>query len=324
MVIFLYGEETFQSQEKLLEIKNKFLSKNPTGSGLVVFDFKEEKKNIDFAKISEAISSKGLFFSKQLLILKNLIGFAEDEVTEKTLNFLKKDKNIFEDQDLVVIFWEEKKISEKNKLFKLLFEKSKKQEFPRMDVGKLANWIAKKTKEENPKVIFSKEAVEKLISYTGGELFSIEQEIKKLANFKSEGIIEGKDVESLVNAKINSNIFNAIEAISCGDKKTALKLLHEQLEKGEDPHYIFSMYIYQFRNMLKVGEYFWQGNYNYNEIAKLAKLHPFVVKKTMAQLKNFNLEKMKEVYKKMEEMDIKIKTGKINPVLALDKLVTEI
>lgn len=324
MVIFLYGEEVFQSYEKLLEIKNKFLSKNPTGSGLVVFDFKEEKKNIDFFKISEAISSKGLFFSKQLLILKNLISFADEKVIEKTLDFLKTDKNVFEDQDLVVIFWEEKKISEKNKLFKLLFEKSKKQEFPKLEIGKLSNWIVKKTKEENPRVTFSKEAIEKLITYTGGELFSIEQEIKKLANFRAEGIIEEKDVESLVNAQINSNIFSAIEAISSGDKKTALKLLHEQLEKGEDPNYIFSMYIYQFRNMLKVGEYFWQGNYNYNEIAKLAKLHPFVVKKTMAQLKNFSFEKTKNIYKKLEEIDIKLKTGKINPVLALDKLVAEI
>jgi DNA polymerase-3 subunit delta len=324
MVIFLYGEEVFQSYEKLLEIKNKFLSKNPTGSGLVVFDFKEEKKNIDFSKISSAISAKGLFFSKQLLILKNLIGFADEKVIEKTLDFLKTDKNVFEDQDLVLIFWEEKKISEKNKLFQILAQKGKKQEFPKLDAGKLSNWILKKSKEENLKVTFSKEAIEKLIAYTGGELFSIEQEIKKLANFKAEGIIEEKDVENLVNAKINSNIFNAIEAISSGDKKTALKLLHEQLEKGEDPNYIFSMYIYQFRNMLKVGEYFWQGNYNYNEIAKLAKLHPFVVKKTMAQLKNFSFEKTKNIYKKLEEIDIKLKTGKINPVLALDKLVAEI
>lgn len=324
MIIFLYGEEVFQSQEKLQEIKNKFLSKNPTGSGLVVFDFKEEKKSIDFSKISEAIGSKGLFFSKQLLILKNMIGFAEEEVLKKTLNFLERDKNIFKDQDLVIIFWEEKKISEKNKLFQLLFKKSKKQEFPKLESGKLSSWIEKRINEENPKISFSKEAVEKLIIYTGGELFPIGQEIKKLANFKEEGVIGEKDVENLVSAKINSNIFNAIEAISDGDKKTALRLLHEQLEKGEDPNYIFSMYVYQFRNMLKVGEYFWQGNYNYNEIAKLAKLHPFVVKKTMAQLKNFDSRKLKSIYKEMGEIDIKLKTGKINPVLALDKLVAEI
>jgi len=48
----------------------------------------QEKRNIDFAKISEAISSKGLFFSKQLLILKTLTGFSEENVAEKTLDFL--------------------------------------------------------------------------------------------------------------------------------------------------------------------------------------------------------------------------------------------
>jgi DNA polymerase III delta subunit len=84
------------------------------------------------------------------------------------------------------------------------------------------------------------------------------------------------------------------------------------------------MYVYQFRNLLKIGEFYWQGRRNQHEISKVAKLHPFVVQKTLGQLKNFTEQKLLRIYKKLQELDLKAKTGKIDINLALDKFVVEI
>ena len=46
MIIFLYGEDGFRSQEKLKGIKDKFLEKNSSGSGLSYFDFEEDKNRV--------------------------------------------------------------------------------------------------------------------------------------------------------------------------------------------------------------------------------------------------------------------------------------
>ena len=330
MIIFLYGEDEFRSLEKLNEIRNKFLEKNSSGSGLSSFDFEEEKET-KLSEIKKAFGSKGLFFEKQLVIIKNLLKISKKDFISDTVDFLKSLKNIFEDKDLVVVFWEKGKTNEKNELFKVLNDKTglpagraKSQKFDLLSGAKLSSWINSELEKENNKMKISPKAIEKLAAYSGGELAVIQNEIKKLANYKNEGIIDENDVELLVKEKISSNIFEAIEAISSGNKKQALKLLHDQLQKGEDPIYLLMMYVYQFRNFLKVSEYTERGERNGYDIAKKAGLHPFVVQKILGQIHRFSPERLKNIYQKLQIIDEKIKTGKGEVKVELDRFIVEI
>ena len=323
MVIFLYGEDEFRSLKKLKEIENKFLEKNSSSLVSGSFDF-EEDKNISIAEIKKAFGSKGLFFEKQLVLVKNLLGFGTKEIFSKLGEFLKSQKNIFEDKDMVVVFWEKGKINEKNELFKIFKEKSKSQKFELLSGLKLNSWIVAKLEEENNKLKFSSQAIQKLVAFTGGELHVMENEIKKLASYKEQGEIKEKDVELLVREKISANIFETIEGISGGNKKVALKLLHNQIAGGEDPMYVLMMYVYQFRNFLKVGEYYEKGERNNYEIAKKVGIHPFVAQKILGQISNFPLEKLKKIYKKLQIIDEKVKTGKGEIKIELEKFILEI
>jgi len=56
-------------------------------------------------------------------------------------------------------------------------------------------------------------------------------------------------------------------------------------------------------------------------MATRLKLHPFVVKKTTRQAMNFSMEQLETVYRRLLEIDVAIKTGEMNDVLALDMLV---
>ena len=320
MIIFLYGEDNFRSREKLEAIKKKFFEKNSSGSGLSLFDFEEKIQGINWLEIAGA---RDLFSPKKLAIIKNLISSSSAEFQKETLNFLNSKKEISEDKDVVVVFWERDKPKENNSLFRFLKSNSKSQEFSILDDKKLAKWISLRIKEINPKISISPRALEKLIAYASSDLFQVDNEIAKLVNFK-DNIIEEKDVDLLVKARISSNIFETLDALSLGDKKKALELLHNQLKNGDDPFYILSMYVYQFRNLLKIGEYFEKGLRNQYEIAKLVKLHPFVVQKGTAQLRNYTLARLKDIFNKLEEIDIAVKTGKADILLALDKFVAGI
>jgi DNA polymerase-3 subunit delta len=270
------------------------------------------------------IGARDLFSVKRLVVIKNLITSSGIEIQKEALEFLKSKKEIAEDKDVVIVFWESGLPKENNGLFKFLKLNSKHQEFKTLDNNKLMAWISLRIKKNNPDSNISAKAAEKLIAYVGSDLFQMDNEIAKLANFKGSETIEEKDVDLLVKAKIDSNIFETLDAASLGNKKRALKLLQDQLKKGDDPFYILSMYVYQFRNLLKIGEFFWQGRTNQYEVAKLTKLHPFVVQKGMIQLKNYDENKLKEVYKKLRDIDISSKTGKVDIKLALDKFVAEI
>ena len=84
------------------------------------------------------------------------------------------------------------------------------------------------------------------------------------------------------------------------------------------------MFIYQFRNMIKIADLMGRGIGNEYEISKITKMHPFVVRKSLAQVKVFTLERLKKIYRKLARFDLAVKTGKMDMKMALDKFVAEL
>jgi len=304
--------------EKLAGIKNKFLEKNKEGVSLSVFDFAEKDWNI--GEIIMNISSGGLFTSKKLAIIKNILAGkkeSSDDIFEKFLkNEAKKEKS-----DLILIFWESGKTKRSSKLYKLLKKIAKCQEFELLEGAKLKNWVIGEFKKSD--ITINSAAVEKLVVFVGNDLNLLSREIEKLATYKSKGEITGGDIDLLVKSKIDTDIFKTVDALARGDKKTALKLLHDHLEDGEDPFYLLSMYFYQFRNLVKVKPLA-EKNISPHEIASKLKMHPFVARKSLEQARNFSWEKLKSLYNQLCEIDFESKTGKTDIALALDKFVAGI
>jgi DNA polymerase III delta subunit len=323
MLIFLYGVDQFRSSEKLTALKNKYLEKNSSGLGLSVLDFDEKiPENIAL----EAFTSTGLFSTKKLVLFLNCIKNHPLDQQKRILNILKNKKDISEDQDNIYIFWEDNSPKKNNSLFKYLEKNSKKQTFLPLTGNTLEKWVLDYAKKANPEIFFQPFAIKNLLLFsTGNNLYAIKNEIEKLLSYcENKKTITTQDVQLLVNSEINSNIFQAIESILDSNKKNALKLLHEQIEKGEDPFYIFSMFVYQFRNLLKIGDCYWSGNTNQYAIAKETGINPYVVQKTLAQLKKTTPEKLKIYYSKLSKIDLAIKTTNTDLILALDKFIVSI
>jgi len=320
MLYFLYGENLVDSAEKLKAIKDKFLAKDPAGSGLSVLDYEEKERKQNFLDI---VSIPNLLAPKRLIIVKNLI-YSTGNQQEEVLEYLKKEKNIIDDKDLVIVFWEKKNPKKTNNFFKFLIKNAKAQGFEKPTGVKLNQWIVKKIKAIDSRSGISQKALEKLIFYVGQDFFSLEQEIKKLTNYAGGKIISEEEVDLLVQSNFDLNIFQTIDAIGNRNKKEALKFLHQHLKKGDDPFYIFSMLIYQFRNILKVVDLKENFRMSEKEISQKTKMHPFVVKKSLAQGQRFNFETLKKIYQKLGNFDIKVKTGKIDIRLALDKFIIEL
>jgi DNA polymerase III subunit delta len=323
MLIFLYGDDSFRSRQKLSEIKTKYLISDKSGSGLSLFDFSEKAKINDVLSV---FSMSNLLASKRLVITKNIISAGSSDDQKKMAEYIKEDKNILTDLDLVAVFWEEENPKKNNSLFKLLLSKEavKKQEFGKLEGMKLETWILRRMKELDDRSSITKTALEKLIVYVGSDTNVLDKEIAKLINYSDGHMIEDKDIELLVKAKIDGNIFSAIDALGAGNKKEAMKLFHDNMEKGEDPFYIFSMIIYQFRNMIKIADLKERGMGSEYEISRITKMHPFVIRKTLAQARTFTFDRLKSIYGKLADFDTKVKTGKMDMKMAIDKFVAEL
>lgn len=323
MLFFLYGDDSFRSSEKVLEIKNKFQLNDKSGAGLSSFDGKEEKNAL--VKLEGALRNTGLFSAKKLLILKRIISDSPAEDQAKVLSYLKKNIELLKNNtDLVIILWEEMIPRKNNALFKFLLENAKKQNFEKLLGTKLNDWTLEIIKKSNSNTNISKIAMDKLIAYTGGNSATINQEIEKLISFSYGKTIDEEAIDLLVRAESDSDIFKTIEALASNNKKLALGLLRDHINRGDDPFYIFSMFIYQFRNLLRIATLQDNRVFNEFEIAKITKLHPYVVKKSFSGAQSFGSQKLKKSYAKLCLIDTRIKTGKLDIKLALDKFIGEL
>ena len=311
MTIFLYGSDTYRSRQKLNEIIENYKKAHKKGLNLKYF----EGKDLDFGEIQNEIQQTSIIAGNKMLILEDT--FSNVDFKEK---FLKKSKNFANSKDLI-LFYEEREISGANSLLKLLKKSGKSQEFKLLEGQNLKNWIKKEFNSYDAKT--DSGVIEKLINFLGNDSWQLSNEIKKLATYKKNKVIQARDVELLVKPKIDVDIFKTIDAIAEKNKKQALSLLHKHLGKGDSPLYLLSMINFQFRNLIQIKSLV-EKNCTYQNIVKSTKLHPYIVKKSLWQARSFSLPELKKIYQKIFKADINIKTGRLNPELALDLLISEI
>ncbi len=320
MIIFLYGQDNFRSREKLNEIIERFKKDGKNDLSLEIFD----GENLEFNFFKNALTTLSFFSSKKLIIVKNLLAKGSTKLLEEFSEY----KSQLDSKDTVVVFWEEKDPDKRTKLFKFFKKTGKCQEFKLLENYQITDWIKKELEKTNTaktgSCLISSEAQKKIAAFVGSNLWQMKNEINKLASYKL-GRIESDDIDTLVASSITSNVFDIVDALGNKNQKDALKFLHEQLEKGENAIYLFTMIVYQFRNLIKVKSCFGSAaeTESPQSISKETGLHPYVAQKTIAQTKKFSLTELKENYQKLLNFDLLIKTGKIEPVAALDLLIIQ-
>jgi len=317
MIIFLYGPDTYRSRQKLNEIVEHYKEIHKSGLDLKLLDLKEK----DFQDFKNEAQIASMFSEKKLLVLKN--AFENFDFKEKISAEIEK----FAKSEEVILFYEEE--IKKDKFFQTLKKFSEYQEFQLLDGERLKNWVKKEFKKYQAKI--DSAVLEKLIEFVGNDLWQMANEIKKLVAYKTGHNqittvtklcpeIEREDVELLVKSKIEIDIFKTIDAIAAKNKKRALKLLKAHLEKGDSPLYLLSMINFQFRNLLIIKDLIEKNLSPYS----FTDIHPYVIKKSISLLGKFSFSELKKIYQKIFEVDLDIKTGKIEPEMALDLLITEI
>lgn len=312
MLIFLSGQDTYRSRQKLNEIIGHYKKTNKSGLNLRYLNLKEK----NFQDLKDELWSTPMFGEKKLLILEE--AFSNNDFKEK---FLKSPPKFWGGTNNAILFYERESLPKNDPFFNFIEKQAKSQRFEFLEGQKLKNWVKEEFKNWGGKI--EESALNELINFVGSDTWQMSQEIKKLVNYKKGEIIEKKEVEILVRPKFEADIFKTIDSLATKNKKAALRLIHQHLEKGDSPSYLLSMINFQFRNLLLVKSLS-QKYSSYYAISKASGLHPFVAKKAFEQAKKFEFAELKKIYRKLFEIDLDIKTGKIDPETALDLLIAEI
>lgn len=319
MIVFLYGENAYDSKVNLREIVSKYKEKHKESVNFFEFNFDADD---EWGELKSAVQTMPLFQDKKLIVVKNVFS------SERAGDFkeLLEKNNLAKDNDVFLAIWE--RLSGKNlkPASFLLKDKSVKQKEFHLPTGrKMENW-AKKEFAKNG-LIITKTALYQLVVFVNGDLLRLAGEIDKLTAFKRGGTISEKDIDLLVVPEMEQSIFRLTDAILAENKDKALSVLENHIarakEKRKEWPILLGLIASQFRNLVVIKDFMDRG-VSVPQIASKAGIHPFVVKKSVPALRRFSLDRLKMIYDKLSSLDITLKSKSVNPLLLFDLFILSV
>jgi DNA polymerase-3 subunit delta len=225
--------------------------------------------------------------------------------------------------DSTVVVLLEGNIGKDNPLYKeLAAAKAEVRTFPLLKDAKLRQWIRNRVEGEGGSISF--QAIELLTKLVGSNLWVMVSEINKLVAFTGGRRIEEEDVTSLVSYAQEVSVFAMIDAILEFKAEAAEQLLQQLLRRGAAPAYLLFMLDRQFRMIIRARELKNQRTPETEIQHKLGLFSEFALRQTLEQAGRYSLPRLKEVYRRLLETDLSIKTGRYDGELALNLLVAEL
>jgi DNA polymerase-3 subunit delta len=311
MIIFLYGADSYRSRQKLNELKEKFIKEiDPLAQSLLILD----GRTLTLSEFNEKAGSGSLFAKKHLLVIEDIFENKNDKFLEDLIPSLKKKPAAAEDGGDNIIIFLDNDLKDKNrrlkkgakKLLDFLSQEKYAQEFKPLPPSQAALFI--KNLAEQLKRIIKPAAITELLTRTDNDLWRSSHELKKLAFLIGEqSEINLELVKEHVTGSIDENIFALADAVSVKNKKLALKLLEEQYQAGLSEDYILAMLIRQFKILLQVKSE--ADKSNPAGLATRLQLHPFVIKKSLAQSQLLSLDDLKNNLNRLLAIDFNNKSG---------------
>ncbi|MFC2071932.1 DNA polymerase III subunit delta [Chloroflexota bacterium] len=224
--------------------------------------------------------------------------------------------------DSTVLVLIESKINNNNPLFRELADKAVVKSFPPLRDAQLRQWIQRRATEEGASL--SPRAVDLLTKLVGNNLWNMASEINKLVLFASGRRIEEEDVKMVVSYDQQADVFAMVDAIVEFKAELAERLLEQLLHRGAAPAYLLAMLSRQVRMIVRARELRNQGAPKMEIQNKLGLTFEFALRKTLEQANRYSFARLKEVYHRLLETDLSIKTGKYDGELALNILIAEL
>ncbi|HXR50083.1 MAG TPA: DNA polymerase III subunit delta, partial [Verrucomicrobiae bacterium] len=184
------------------------------------------------------------------------------------------------------------------------------REFPELDQNGLARWLTDMAKERNGSL--SPGDARYLVERVGANQQLLANELEKLLLYNAK--ITRETIDLLTDPTPQSTIFQLLEAAFVGNKRRALELYAEQRALKVELPQIIAMLTWQLHILVIIKT---AGDRSADDIAKEAKLNPFVIRKSEGIARNLTLAQLKQLIADLLKIDVRSKRESIDPDEAL-------
>ncbi len=319
-----YGPEDLLIRDAVDRIRSSLVTPSLEQVNLTII----EDNAITADNIINACETLPIMDEKRLVIVKDLIlarpgkkGLGKGDV-ERLQSYL---ANLPDYTCLIIVM--KTKPDMRTKIMKNIKKAGHIIEFNKLRPQVLAKWITKRLDISGKTITMPvlNRFIE-LIGYQNRDsdktLDDVDNEIKKIVEYsKDRTMITLEDVETLAPENLDTNIFKLVDSVGGRDIPKAFMLLEHLKRSGEPPVKVLFMIARQFRLLLQVS--LLRGReLSHRDISSKLRLPPFVTASLIRQSANFTQGDLKTALKECGKMDVLIKSGRMEPWLALELLVT--
>ncbi len=307
-VYLLYGEEAYLKKQYKDRMKKAII---PDGDTMNYAYY--EGKGINLAELFDLAETMPFFAERRLIVAENS-GFFKN-ATPELAEYIKSMP------DTTCLLFIENEVDKRGKMYKAVKDRGRIVEMGRQDEKTLLYWIAGNVKKEGRQI---KESTARyLVSKTGTDMENLEKELEKLFSYTlGKDEITAADIDDICMTQISNKIFDMIEAVAAKRQKQALDYYYDLLALKEPPMRILYLLARQFRLLLEVKDLMGRGN-DKAQIAKTAKLHPFVAGKYMQQCRTFTKAELRDIMEEAASTEEMVKTGRLNDVMSVEIFIVK-
>lgn len=293
MVTVLTGENEAQRTAEAKQVYADFAARY----GAMAVE-RLDGEEVAYAQISQALESVPFLAEKKLVVLR--APSANKQFVEHAEQLLSR---LGEELDVLIM---EPKLDKRSSYYTFLKKLPGFHELANLDERELAVWLTARAKQAGGTL--SMADARYLAERVGGDQQLAGQELDKLTTYAPT--VTRRTIDLLVEPLPQSSVFDLLEAAFAGRTGRALELYDEQRALQVEPQQIIAMLAWQLHvlALIKVA----QGRTT-DEIARQAKLNPFVVRRSQKLVERLSLARLKQLVTMLRTYDERMKSEGIIP-----------
>jgi DNA polymerase III delta subunit len=158
-----------------------------------------------------------------------------------------------------------------------------------------------------------------LVQRVGLNQQGLSNELEKLLTYQP--VINHATIDLLTEPLPSSSVFDLLDAAFSGNTKRAMQLYQEQRQQQVEPQAIMGMLCWQMHALAVVKA---NEKLGVQGIASGAKMSPYVVEKTMRLVSGLSLKQIKDLVKRVLDLDIRLKSEPVDADDAVQHLLLTI
>lgn len=292
MITTFTGANSFGLQRELRQLVDAFVAEH----GDLALE-RLDAEETDVARIGEALTSLPFLASRKLVILR--ASSTNKQFVEKFEQLL---SGVPDTTDVILL---EPKLDKRLAYYKFLKKNTDFREFPELDTGGLARWLADAAKAAGGSL--TAPDARYLVERVGAHQQLLSNELEKLLLHNPK--ITRENINELTEATPQSTIFELLEAAFAGNHRHTLQLYAEQRALKVEPPQIIAMLAWQLHvlALLKAA-----GDRSVDAVARESRLSPFVLRKSQGIARKLNTTQLKKLIADLLEIDVASKRSALD------------